>query len=138
VLARVGALSGAGARAWLRLLALASLAAGSAPALAQGRGELLYETHCSGCHGSQMHWRERRQVQDWPGLRAQVRFWQAQAGLGWPDADIELVARHLNERYYRMPPPPDVPRAERGFGAWHSAAWAWKTDLAERASAAPR
>lgn len=80
----------------------------SQTASAQTRGELLYSTHCVACHSTQMHWRDKKQVLDWTSLRAQVRFWQAQAMLGWNDDDIGQVARYLNDTYYRMPPPAEV------------------------------
>lgn len=72
---------------------------------APSRGQLLYETHCVACHTTQMHWRDKRLVQDWAGLLAQVQHWQARALLGWSDADVEAVARHLNARIYRLPAP---------------------------------
>lgn len=77
----------------------------------QSRGELLYRTHCAQCHTSQMHWREKKTVRDWPSLRAQVMFWQAQARLGWGEEDITLVARYLNAAYYRLAQPPDAKTA---------------------------
>lgn len=87
-------------------LALALLlAAGAQPAAAQSRGELLYTTHCIACHNTQVHWRSKKQVVDWPSLRAQVRAWQATAQLAWTDDDIRLVASYLNDTYYRFPPP---------------------------------
>lgn len=89
-------------------LAAAALSLAAAPAQAQTtgaptRGELLYTTHCIACHTTQMHWREGRQASDWDSLRAQVRRWQAEAQLGWTEADIVEVARYLNERIYRYP-----------------------------------
>lgn len=87
-------------------------AAGPSPALPSnpvagdvGRGQLLYETHCRACHTTQMHWRENRRVQDWAGLLAQVQQWQARAQLRWTDEDVQAVARHLNDRIYRLPAP---------------------------------
>ena len=77
----------------------------------QSRGELLYRTHCAECHSSQVHWREKKTVRDWPSLRAQVTFWQAQARLGWGDEDITAVARYLNAAFYRLPPPPNAKAA---------------------------
>jgi mono/diheme cytochrome c family protein len=74
----------------------------------QSRGELLYRTHCAECHSSQKHWREKKTVHDWPSLRAQVTFWQAQARLGWDDDDITSVTRYLNDAFYRLPPPPEA------------------------------
>lgn len=95
---RVGCITGA---------ALA-LGLGSAAALAQAapvpdRGQLLYATHCIACHTAQVHWRDRKLATDWPRLKQQVRLWQAAARLGWTDADIVDVARHLNETIYRLP-----------------------------------
>ncbi|MDO9284354.1 MAG: cytochrome C [Aquabacterium sp.] len=86
-------------------LSTALLAAGAAPAAAQGRGELLYTTHCIACHDTQVHWRSKKQVVDWPSLRAQVRAWQATGQLGWTDEDILQVAAYLNEAFYHLPPP---------------------------------
>lgn len=74
-------------------------------AAAQTRGELLYGTHCLACHSTQMHWREKKQVTDWPSLRAHVRRWQAAGQLAWSDDDIEEVARYLDALFYRLPPP---------------------------------
>ena len=65
------------------------------------RGELLYSTHCIACHNSQMHWRDQRLATDWKSLKEQVRRWQRAANLGWNEADILEVTRHLNERIYR-------------------------------------
>jgi hypothetical protein len=90
----------------VRTLAALWLAAGLAPASwAQSRGELLYNTHCVACHRTQIHWRDKRQVVDWPSLRAQVRLWQATELLAWDETDIEQVVRYLNDTYYRYPSP---------------------------------
>ena len=66
------------------------------------RGELLYGTHCVACHSAQIHWRSKKTVTDWASLRAEVQRWQGDAMLGWTDADIAEVARHLNTLYYRF------------------------------------
>ena len=92
----------------LRTLLLAALACASAAAFAQApppasRGELLYTTHCNECHTTQMHWRDDRRALDWDGIKAQVRRWQGNSGLGWSDADIVEVARYLNDTVYRYP-----------------------------------
>lgn len=91
-------------------LALAAGAAAAqqapAPSPSQSRGKLLYDTHCIACHNEQMHWRTLHQARDWDTLRAQVRRWQANAGLGWPDADVDAVARYLNDTIYGFPRPP--------------------------------
>ena len=87
------------------LMALAPLlaAAQAQPAAPVSRGQLLYDMHCIACHTTQMHWREQKQVTDWPSLTFQVRRWQASAQLNWTEADIDDVARHLNDSIYRLP-----------------------------------
>lgn len=67
------------------------------------RAELLYDTHCMGCHTTQVHWRDRKLVTDWASLLEQVRRWQAIQRLGWSDEDIVRVARYLNRRHYQLP-----------------------------------
>ncbi|MFO1292362.1 MAG: hypothetical protein U1F07_04710 [Rubrivivax sp.] len=52
-----------------------------------------------------MHWRDQRIVQDWDGLVREVQRWQARALLGWSEADVQEVARHLNAIVYRLPRP---------------------------------
>lgn len=94
------------------LLAAATLAAFAQPRPqpAPTRGQMLYATHCIECHNVQMHWRARQQARDWGTLRAEVYRWQAAATLGWSDADIDEVTRHLNDAIYRFPQP--RPRAD--------------------------
>lgn len=91
----------------IRSLLLATLACASAPALSQAatptRGQLLYATHCIECHTAQVHWRDEKRARDWDSLKAQVRRWQGAASLGWRDADIVEVARHLNDSIYHYP-----------------------------------
>lgn len=93
-------------RAGLTCTVLATACCLATPAAAQSRGEMLYANHCSACHTSLMHWRDRKLVRDWPGLLAQVRYWQGQANLAWNDEDIGEVARYLDEAFYRLTPPP--------------------------------
>lgn len=93
-------------RAALALALLATACCLAPPAAAQSRGEMLYANHCSACHTTLMHWRDRKLVRDWPGLLAQVRYWQGQANLAWGDEDVSEVARYLNEAFYRLTPPP--------------------------------
>jgi predicted DNA-binding transcriptional regulator AlpA len=50
-----------------------------------------------------MHWRNQRQARDWVTLTAQVRLWQGVASLGWSEADIDDVARYLNDTIYQFP-----------------------------------
>jgi hypothetical protein len=56
-------------------------------------------------HAAQHHWRELDQARDWEGLKAQVRHWQEMSSPGWTEADIEDVARHLNQAVFRFAEP---------------------------------
>jgi mono/diheme cytochrome c family protein len=67
------------------------------------RGELLYSTHCIGCHNTQLHWRNGKAARNWASLKSEVERWQKTSGLGWGDEDVTDVARYLNARYYRYP-----------------------------------
>ena len=69
------------------------------------RGELLYATHCIGCHSTEVHWRDRRVATDWTSLKGQVFRWQSNTGLSWTDDDVVAVAGYLNDLYYRFPAP---------------------------------
>jgi hypothetical protein len=87
-------------------IAASLLSAGCA--VAQSRGELLYDTHCISCHTTEVHWRDKTSATDWTSLSAQVRRWQAAASLSWSDGDILEVSRHLNGSFYhfvQMPEP---------------------------------
>lgn len=94
---------------WLnRLLLVAALAEGSTLGYCQEppaatRGQLLYTTHCISCHTTQMHWRDDRLAHDWDSLKVQVRRWQGNASLQWVEADVDEVARHLNDTIYHFP-----------------------------------
>jgi mono/diheme cytochrome c family protein len=79
---------------------------------ADSRGELLYRTHCVGCHTTQVHWREKKLASDWKSLAAQVERWQMNAKLGWNAEDVGAVARYLNKAFYRFPVPDASPVGE--------------------------
>ena len=70
----------------------------------QGRtlGELLYSTHCSTCHSVEIHWRANSLSSDWNSLKAQVRRWQLNIGLGWSEDEVTDVTRYLNNAYYNF------------------------------------
>jgi mono/diheme cytochrome c family protein len=69
----------------------------------ESRGGLLYSTHCSTCHTSAIHWRERKLATDWKSLKAQVNRWQSYNKLGWREEDIADVTYYLNIHYYNFP-----------------------------------
>jgi mono/diheme cytochrome c family protein len=89
--------------AWLWALGVPAASAQTPPAAS--RGALLYSIHCGGCHSLEVHWRDRKIARDWTSLRAQVRRWQTNAGLGWSDQEIVDVTRYLNDQYYHFAPP---------------------------------
>jgi hypothetical protein len=39
---------------------------------------------------------------DWTSLKAQVRRWQSNAGLGLSEDDVAAIAQHLNDLYYHF------------------------------------
>lgn len=73
------------------------------PQAVSTRGELLYANHCVECHTTEMHWRANRRAVDWDTLRFQVRRWQGVNSLGWTEADVNDVARYLNDTIYQFP-----------------------------------
>ncbi len=77
------------------------------------RGELLYSTHCIGCHSTQIHWRDKKVAKNWVSLKAEVGRWQRASGLGWSEEDVTDVARYLNTQYYHVPAP-DVASSSTG------------------------
>jgi len=78
----------------------------SLPAAAQdaGRGKLVYETQCGGCHYERVHQRERSKsrVQTLADLRDQVVLRAGQTGRPFTLEDLEDVAEYLNRSYYQL------------------------------------
>jgi mono/diheme cytochrome c family protein len=108
-------------RLQIRVLLAGMMILSGAPAAAQtvpkpdaSRGELLYATHCTGCHTSQVHWRDKKLATYWTSLKAQVRRWQSNTGLGWSEEEIVDVTRHLNVLYYHFQPPGSQAQAAPG------------------------
>ena len=97
---------------WAAGLALVSTLAWSQAALSQDRGKLLYEAHCLACHSTEVHWRDGRSATSWSELLAQVRRWQDASGLRWDEADVQAVARYLNDSIYRLPRPVEEARLQ--------------------------
>jgi mono/diheme cytochrome c family protein len=94
-------------RAWIAAWALGATAvlAQAVPGSAVSRGELLYATHCTGCHTAQVHWRDKKLATDWASLRSQVNRWQTNTGLAWSNEEVADVTRYLNTRYYHFRSP---------------------------------
>jgi mono/diheme cytochrome c family protein len=95
---------------WRTLAVLAALFAVGG-VLAQGApaggdettGRALYNAQCNGCHRTQIHWRDKKIVEDWPSLLREVRRWQQNSGLVWSDDEVLAVARYLNATWYHFP-----------------------------------
>jgi mono/diheme cytochrome c family protein len=89
----------------MRVLALA-LACACLPAAAQdaGRGKLLYETQCGGCHYERVHERApgRSSVQTLADLRDEVARRAAQTGRPFTLEDLADIAEYLNQTHYRF------------------------------------
>lgn len=85
---------------------LLALAFFSLPAAAQdaGRGKLVYETQCDGCHYARLHERERSnsRVQSLADLRDQVVLRAGQTGRPFTLEDLEDLVEYLNRSYYRF------------------------------------
>lgn len=89
----------------MRTLVLALCLVGL-PAVAQdaGRGKLLYETHCGGCHYERVHQRDRAKspVKSLCDLRDEVALRAGQTGRPFTLEDLEDVAEYLNRSHYRL------------------------------------
>lgn len=76
------------------------------PAAAQdaGRGKLLYETHCGGCHYERVHKRDRDKslVQSMSDLRDQVARRAALTGRPFSLEDLADITEYLNRTHYRL------------------------------------
>ncbi len=67
-------------------------------------GQLLYDTNCISCHGTQVRWRGQSLAHDWPSLQAQVQRWQSNSALDWREADVQDVTRYLSDSIYHFEP----------------------------------
>jgi mono/diheme cytochrome c family protein len=85
------------------LLVSGVLAQGAPTGGDETTGRALYNAQCNGCHRTQIHWRDKKIVEDWPSLLREVRRWQQNSGLAWSDDEVLAVARYLNATWYRFP-----------------------------------
>jgi len=76
----------------------------SGPALAEeaSSGKVLYDKHCTQCHGSEVMTRPDHRVQNLTELDNQVRRCDANLGLKWFDDDIHAVSQYLNDSFYHL------------------------------------
>lgn len=69
------------------------------------RGRALYEQRCGGCHSESVHGRAKRVAADFAAVRGWVSRWSRSLELGWGAEELDDVAVHLNNTYYRYPCP---------------------------------
>lgn len=82
--------------------AVLTLLSTAAPAADPGRGQMLYQNHCRGCHQSTVHVRARSKAGSPAELRSQIERWRRHLKLGWGAEELADVFAHLNRRYYRF------------------------------------
>jgi hypothetical protein len=75
------------------------------PAVTGSRARMLYENHCTRCHTSVVHVREKRRADSLRVLEGWVRRWSGEEKLGWSEEEIVDVVDYLNRRYYKFPNP---------------------------------
>jgi hypothetical protein len=66
------------------------------------RGRGLYENHCTGCHESTVHVRQRHHASNPGELYTWVQRWAMQLDLGWGQEELEDVSAFLDGRYYHF------------------------------------
>jgi hypothetical protein len=89
--------------------ALAAACFGAHAAEPVSSAQALLEKSCETCHAQvfagkvdAVYTRSNRRVNTMQVLIDQVKLWNSAAAAKWSDADIELVARYLNEKYYQF------------------------------------
>ena len=80
------------------LAVAAAAAAGAAPDIERGRS--LYENHCIGCHGRQVHGRPGRAPPTPAELRQIVVRWEGAEGLQWSEDESADVTAYLQRVVY--------------------------------------
>ena len=88
-----------------RLAALAlAAAAGTAGAQDAGRGQVLYDTHCTECHYERVHKRDpsRSLVKTWVQLQSEVARRAESTKRRFSPDEIEDIAEYLNRSHYRL------------------------------------
>ena len=67
-----------------------------------GRGKLLYETHCGGCHYERVHDRLRTKIRDLDDLRSEVARWAPQTKRTFSPDELADIVEYLNASHYRI------------------------------------
>lgn len=79
------------------------LSSSAALANEPGRGQQLYENHCTACHESNAHIRAKRKARSIADIQTQIVRWRNHLELPWRAEDIEDVLNFLNSEYYQYP-----------------------------------
>ncbi len=67
-----------------------------------GRGQLLYENHCTACHEKSVHSRKHYKANSINDIHQWVIRWSNNLELGWGKHDVDVVTDFLNRRYYHF------------------------------------
>jgi len=67
-----------------------------------GHGKTLKQQHCMSCHDDGVYTRSDRRVKTLEGLHKQVKRCELTLELKWFDDDVNAVAGHLNEMFYKF------------------------------------
>jgi mono/diheme cytochrome c family protein len=67
------------------------------------RGRLLYENHCTSCHISTLHVRDKRKSKTPAEVHAWILRWSVEQKLDWSEDELADVYQYLNSRYYKFP-----------------------------------
>lgn len=65
------------------------------------RGMELYENHCTHCHESRAHIREKRKARSLAQIESWIWRWAKELKLSWTNEEVKEVLSYLNTRYYR-------------------------------------
>ncbi len=79
----------------------APASAAPAEAVSPLRSMELYGNHCTVCHQSTVHIREKRKAKSLAQVEVWVRRWASVLKLGWEEEEVKPVAGYLNSRYYQ-------------------------------------
>jgi cytochrome c553 len=65
-------------------------------------GKALVDKNCYSCHGNEVYTRADRKMKSLSGLKKQVQRCELALGLSWFDDQIDDVAGHLNDNFYKF------------------------------------
>lgn len=72
------------------------------PKQVASRGQLLYQNHCTVCHESNVHIRNKRKARTLTDITMWVSKWSEHRDLRWTTDEIKAVRDYLNQTYYKF------------------------------------